>query len=116
MSTEAFKNHVTSAAFNLTLSKAMIETLSYLDQSENQQGIGLCKFMTYWSLKDRGLVEPVGDIDRAQHYCMVRLTEVGKLVIPLLKVAGLYRAKFTGPPPEPMPEGPLVKLKKREEQ
>lgn len=115
MSQEAFKNHVTATSFNLTLSKAMVETLSQLDQTENGQGVGLCKFMTYWGLKDRGLVEPVGDIDRAQHWCMVRLTETGKLVIPLLKAAGLYRVKFFGPPPEPMPEGPLVKLKTRED-
>lgn len=114
MSSEAFKNHVTSTAFNLTLSKAMIETLSYLDQSQAQQGIGLCKFMTYWGLKDRGLVEPVGDIDRAQHYCMVRLTETGRLVIPLLKAAGLYKTQYVGAPPVDIP--PVeVTIKKRQD-
>lgn len=110
MSQDAFKNHVTATSFNLTLSKAMVETLCYLDQSKT----GICKFMTYWSLKDRGLIEPAGEIiDGSSGYAIVRLTDTGRLVIPLLKAAGLYRELFSGPPPEDIP--PVkVTLKKRE--
>lgn len=113
MSVEAFKNHVTSASFSLTLSKAMVETLSYLDQTAEKQGVGLCKFMTYWGLKDRGLVEPVGEINTAQHYALVRLTETGKLVIPLLKASGLYKERYIGEPPVELPPV-TVTMKKRE--
>lgn len=88
-----FKDYVTSTAFSLTLSKQMIECLSQLDA----QGSTWTKWTTFAALQNRGLVKRDRDANQdlpesirneLSPVCM--LTDAGRAVIPLLKLAGLY--------------------------
>lgn len=88
-----FKDYVTSTAFNLSLSKSMIDALSMLDQYGNTW----CNLMTFRALENRGLVERdlTANADlpndlRREISPVVQLTEAGRAVVPLLKLSGLY--------------------------
>jgi len=88
-----FKDYVTSTAFSLTLSRPMIECLCQLDQL----GSTWLNIMTYNALENRGLVmrniKAMTDIPpemKAQLSPVAMLTDAGKALMPLLKIAGLY--------------------------
>lgn len=89
-----FSAHVTSTAFNLSLSKQMIRMLSWVATGKHITDHGChiefsthCTyFATGNSLKERGLIcSP----DK-KHPGGYELTDTGKLVIELLKMAGLF--------------------------
>lgn len=88
-----FKNYVTSTAFSLSLSRNMIDNLCLLDQ----QDFGYVSSATYNSLYNRGLIEQCQNAHSDLPETLVntlsplaKLTEAGKALIPLLKLAGLY--------------------------
>lgn len=74
-----FADYATSTAFHLTLSKPQIRCMCQIDQT------GSCYLLlgTFRALEDKGLVERVKGGGLA-------LTEAGKAVMPLLRLAGLY--------------------------
>lgn len=116
---EALRDHVTSIGFSLTLSKNMIDTLVVLDHFKGNfsevvtwnAANGKTRpaqsshyrfnhyVSTFKSLESRGLVRAVHkygkdgyrDIERSRH----QVTRAGKLVISLLKEAGLYQDRHT---------------------
>ena len=79
---EQFKDYVTGGAFHLSLSRRQTEMLSHMDQFGYSWGY----LSTGGALVAKGLCERVTD----DQFPQFRLTEAGKLVIPLLKLAGLY--------------------------
>lgn len=96
-----FSDYVTSTAFSLSLSRRQIEALCAIDH----YGYTWCSFMTFASLETKGLVErkfpqkidnefssEVRKAPDCAYYSQaeISLTEAGKAVIPLLKLAGLY--------------------------
>lgn len=113
MTNEALRSHVTSIGFALTLSKNMIDTLVALDHFKGDFGAFVAweyaggktrqkqfshYVTTFRSLESRGLVRAVHkykdgyrDIEKSRH----QLTRAGKLVISLLKEAGLYQDRLT---------------------
>ena len=99
-----FKEYVTSTAFRLSLSKPQIECLSQIDQL----GTSWMFITTFNALASKGLVEREAKEEFSEHGGKVRLTEAGKLVIPLLKMAGLYMVMPTWPDPEPQPDIQVV--------
>ena len=103
----SFKDYVTSAAFALTISKRQIECLCQLDQL----GDSWMFLTTFRALEGKGLAERVKqDLDQHQG-TYVRLTEAGRAVVPLLKLAGLY---ITYPKwPEPVELPPINVIVKR---
>ncbi|SFE88164.1 hypothetical protein [Paracidovorax wautersii] len=87
----AFREYVTSTAFALTISHRQIECLCQLDQ----YGDSYMLLTTFRALENKGLAERVATppSDNPNHDRWgktVRLTEAGKAVVPLLKLAGLY--------------------------
>lgn len=79
---DKFKEYVRSSAFNLSLSKAMIETLLYLDGTScSFPGVNI---ITIRALRDRGLTYGKEENDQGKEY----LTEAGKAVVNLLIIAG----------------------------
>ena len=92
----AFRDYVTSTAFALTISRRQIEAISMLHK------YGECWLLltTIDALIRKGLVERVAEkTDCGGGY--VRLSEAGRAVIPLLKLAGLLIAYPDFPEPEP---------------
>lgn len=83
-----FRDYVTSTAFKLSLSKVQIECLCQIDQL----GHSWMLITTFNALAGKGLVErrapDVGEDHPAG--VTVALTDAGRLVIPLLRLAGLY--------------------------
>ncbi|AOI76077.1 hypothetical protein [Burkholderia sp. NRF60-BP8] len=79
---DRFRDYVTSTAFSLTLSRRQVEALCQLDQ------MGWCHgyLHTANALIGKGLCERAEDDGRL----VFRLTEAGRAVIPMLKLAGLY--------------------------
>jgi hypothetical protein len=94
----AFKDYVTSTAFALTISRRQIEAISML----NQYGETWLLLTTIDALMRKGLVERVKD---EQQDCgqYVRLSEAGRAVVPLLKLAGLLITYPTFDPGPPLP-------------
>ncbi len=89
-----FANYTTSTAFNLQLSKVMVKYLVLMTRGEQ---VMLSTFLTTeQSLRRRGLVKRVPfDADYLKDgHDMSKpvLTDEGKLVVELLKYAGLYDA------------------------
>lgn len=99
---EQFKEYVTSTSFALTLSRRMIDMLCQMDHYGSTWGLP----GTARGLADRGLCEwmdaaaHVGEEPYIRRY---RLTEAGKAVLPLLKLAGLYIEKPDWPDPVDLP-------------
>jgi hypothetical protein len=79
---DQFKDYVTGGAFHLSLSRRQTEMLSCMDQFGWTWG----HLSTASALIDKGLCERVEDGE----FSSFRLTEAGRLVIPLLRLAGLY--------------------------
>jgi hypothetical protein len=93
MVNKQFADHVTSMAFNLSLSKSMIITLGHIATNTHCRGSGLYRAFgvadTYVPcvnrLLERGLVHsPDKELPGR-----VELTEPGELVVQLLRMAGL---------------------------
>jgi hypothetical protein len=97
-----FREYVTSTAFKLSLSKVQIECISQIDQI----GGSWMMLSTYNALAAKGLVERIAPATGADHPagCSVRLTDAGRAVITLLKLAGLYQEIPKWEPPAPMPD------------
>ncbi|MBK5571775.1 hypothetical protein [Ensifer sp. SSB1] len=111
----AFSEYVTGTAFNLSLSRRQIECLCQIDQ----YGGAWVSLNTFGALVSKGLCERVPGEELAQ-YPRVQMTEAGRAVIPLLKLAGVYIKYPEMPAPAELPEievkpkfraGPLVTLK-----
>ena len=96
-----FREYVTSTAFKLSLSKVQIECLCQIDQL----GHSWMLITTFNALAGKGLVErrpaPRGDDHPAG--VTVGLTEAGRAVLPLLKLAGLYHEIPKWEPPADVP-------------
>lgn len=112
-----FAEYVTSTAFNLSLSKRMIEALCWM----NHYGNICASTATVRSLEARGLIErkvpnprrpdgPNDDPDAPWIFSGYAMSEAGKAVIPLLKLCGLFTSYPPTVPPEVF-EGPKIKLK-----
>lgn len=79
---EQFKEYVTGGAFQLSLSRRQTEMICHIDQFGWTYGY----VSTCGALIGKGLCERVMDGE----FPKVQLTEAGKAVVPLLKLAGLY--------------------------
>lgn len=112
---EQFKDYVTGGAFHLSLSKRQVEMLCHIDQMESSFGY----ISTFGALEAKGLTEridvpaPDESPDGVHFACRrVRLTEAGKALIPLIRLAGLYVELPKVPEPVDLP--PLnIKIKPR---
>ena len=84
-----FKDYVTSAAFSLSLSRSMCEAMEFVLSDSLVNGMRtmgtIPGLMTIHSLNRRGLVLNNGK-------CWT-LTDAGKLVYPMLVMAGLCRSE-----------------------
>lgn len=113
---EQFRDYVTGTSFALTLSKRMIEMLCQMDQ----YGYAFGHTGTARSLADHGLAE-WADKDAVvagaayPQFLKFRLTEAGKVVMPLLRLAGLYVQHPEIPPAADLPE-PVVTIRAKEPQ
>jgi hypothetical protein len=103
----AFRDYVTSGAFQLSISRRQIDMLCQLDQYGASYGF----LSTCGALIGKGLVERIQDDESG--FPRVRLTEAGKAVIPLLKLCGLYMELPPLPEPVDLPEISIT-VKKRE--
>lgn len=79
---EQFKEYVTGGAFQLSLSRRQTEMICHIDQFGWTYGY----VSTCGALIGKGLCERVMDGE----FPKVQLTEAGRAVVPLLKLAGLY--------------------------
>jgi hypothetical protein len=108
-----FREYVTSTAFKLSLSKVQIECICQIDQL----GHSWMMLTTFNALAGKGLVErrAAGD-GESEHPAgvHVRLTEAGRAVIPLLKLAGLYLELPKWDPPVDLPPIDVVIRRKGE--
>lgn len=77
-----FADYATSAAFHLSLSRPQVRMLCQLHQC----GRSHLLLGTFRALEDKGLVERV----KGPACTRVQLTEAGRAVVPLLKLAGVY--------------------------
>lgn len=102
-----FRDYVTSTAFALTISRRQIEMLSQL----HQFGDTWMLITTFDALARKGLVERVQEKNGDQFSTTARLTEAGRLVVPLLKHAGLL-VEYP-PMPEPVELPPINVVIKR---
>lgn len=89
---DLFREYVTSGAFKLSLSKVQIDCLCQVEQT----GGSWMLVTTFNALAAKGLVErtKVEGADGGHLVSGVRITEAGRAVIPLLKLAGLYREAY----------------------
>ncbi len=96
-----FSEYVTSTAFHLRLSKVQIDCLCQI----HQIGQSWMLITTFNALAGKGLVTRVRLDAERDHPAgaTVRLTEAGEAIMPLLKLAGLYREfpKFPAPLKQP---------------
>jgi len=81
-----FKEHVTSVAFNLSLSSNMIAWLCYLKQGQKGFGPNANFCSGFDGLRTRGLMDSTVD-DKGSHTRF--LTPAGEKVYELLQMAGL---------------------------
>jgi hypothetical protein len=101
---EQFKDYVTGGAFHLSLSRRQTEMLSQMDQYGCSWGyVG-----TGGALIAKGLCERTDD----NGFPKFQLTDAGRAVIPLLKLAGLYTRNETPPPVELPPID--IQIRRRE--
>lgn len=101
-----FGEYVTSTAFRLSLSKVQIECICQIDQL----GHTWMLLTTFNALAGKGLVERLAPESGQDHPAgvTVGLTEAGRLMIPLLKLAGLYREMPKWNPPNDAPDIDVV--------
>lgn len=104
-----FRDYVTSTAFALTISRRQIEMLSQL----HQFGDTWMLLTTFDALARKGLVERVRENASDKFSTTARLTEAGRLVVPLLKHAGLL-VEYA-PRPEPVELPPIDIVIKRKD-
>ncbi len=115
--TSQFRDYVTGTSFALTLSRRMIDLLCQMDH----YGYAFGTPATARSLHDRGLDEWMDreKVEAGHPYPQLlkfRLTEAGKAVIPLLRLAGLYTQFPVDPEPAELPDIDVkVTLRKRED-
>lgn len=96
----AFKDYATGAAFSISLSKPQIECLCQIEQT----GSSWLLLTTSYALQRKGLIERHfnGDEGRGKRWTM-QLTDAGRALLPLLKLAGLW-VEYPPPPPSiPIP-------------
>lgn len=79
-----FSSYVTSSAFNLSLSKNMIQALFCIEKNTWLN----TSCLTFQSLKRRGLVEVVEEKRGTFTFIKPALTRPGTLVLELCKIAG----------------------------
>jgi hypothetical protein len=77
-----FADYVTGTAFNLSLSKPQIECLCQIEQTGGSWQL----LSTSYALQRKGLIAR----EFSAGNWRMQLTEAGRAVIPLLKLAGLY--------------------------
>lgn len=93
-----FSDYVTSSAFYLNLIKRQIEMLCHI----NNYGFTCGGSGTVNALLSKGLIETEGE--QKFYDDKVVLTEAGKLLIPLIKLAGLYIEKIVYEAPTEIPD------------
>lgn len=89
---QAFRDHVQSVAFHLTLSRKMIDALVWVketDWSDHSRHFGSLQVGTFDSLKRRGLVYHDWREGWPKGHKVWGLTPAGELVFSLLVEAGL---------------------------
>lgn len=83
---EAFRTHVTSTAFSLSLSKTQVKMLVFISLTGSRSGAPIPNFVTTTdALSRRGLLETRGG------HVHGFLSDAGEAVIELLKVAGIFQ-------------------------
>ncbi|MET3512786.1 hypothetical protein ABIC63_000551 [Pseudacidovorax sp. 1753] len=94
-----FRDYVTSTAFALTISHRQIQCMCEIDQ----YGASYRLLTTFQALERKGLVERVKSDEQFKEGALIQLTDAGRAVIPLLKLAGLYveMPKWDPQPPAP---------------
>ncbi|WP_287804127.1 hypothetical protein [Diaphorobacter sp.] len=107
-----FRDYVTSTAFALTISHRQIECLCQLDH----YGSSWMFLTTFAALERKGLAErvatpPSANPNHDKWGSVVQLTEAGRAVIPLLKLAGV--AVEFPPLHEPVEQPPINVVVKR---
>ena len=90
-----FADHTTRVAFNLTLSRRMVEVLHIARDCDNQLSLPMLVRGTVLNLERRGLIE-FHLADKAPE-CRYRLTPAGVLTVQLLVLAGLIPKEKTIP-------------------
>lgn len=104
-----FRDYVTGQSFALTLSRRMIDMLCQMDQFGATFGM----ISTARSLEERGLCEwnPASESERSNfEFRRYVLTDAGRAVMPLLKLAGIY-IEYPKNEPEVIFEKPIVRIK-----
>lgn len=102
MINQRFSEHVQSTAFSLTLSRRMIDALYFCKSFKC-----VLSESTRRSLEGRGLIHEVEEETWKGPRMVLKLTDAGEAVLPLLKLAGLERDY--GPPAKEY-EPPKVKV------
>lgn len=105
MSSKVFSEYVQSTAFSLTLSRRMIDALYFC----KRYGFIMSR-STLQSLQGRGLIESVVEDRHDGPRTVIKLTEAGEAILPLLKLAGL-NVDYGEPPVIQPPPEVKVKLK-----
>lgn len=83
---KAFREHVTSTAFSLSLSKPQVKMLVFVSLTGDRSGAPIPNFVTTTdALARRGLLETRGS------HIYGFLSDAGEAVIELLKVAGIFQ-------------------------
>lgn len=101
-----FRDYVTSASFFLSLSKRQIEMLCHIDHCGHSWGYA----STAHALAAKGLIAwstgkaPTTDAGVVEESRKVILTDAGRAVIPLLRLAGLYVEQVVWPEPPYLPD------------
>lgn len=90
-----FAHHVTRVAFNLTLSRRMVQVLHIARDCDNQLALPMLVHGTCLNLVKRGLIEfrMTKKVETARYH----LTPAGTKVVELLVLAGLIPAEKTIP-------------------
>lgn len=103
----AFKDYATGTAFSISLSKPQIDCLCQIEQ----RGGSWQLLTTSYALQRKGLIERKFDSDAPhRRQWSMRLTEAGKAVVPLIKLAGLWVEYEPLPEPIPIP-APEARIK-----
>lgn len=90
MNTE-FKNHVTGAAFSLTISKGQIKMLKWVYDEDREGIISDGRFVMYLQgLERRGLVVHDKNYNPMSEKSSWSVTQAGILTVKLLVLAGFY--------------------------
>jgi hypothetical protein len=105
-----FSEYVTSTAFSMSLSQSMVQALCGLYAAENAPERARCRYMG-WALAESHAVMTLralsrrGLLNRKEEGEVVSLSDAGRAIVPLLKLAGLYHVpELDAPAAETIPD------------